>query len=295
MNERLDKRTTIFKLLESKSVSFFPGLCLLINALTGPSIPFTSNLFQTAGFIPVLFLFLLFAVLSTFSSLFLVEAIQAIPGNTHFMGHTEFATVINFYFDGVFHLVGQFCLYSAVMSNAIQCIALSTQSFDNVLVELFKYTAGLSFNGEWKTATVKGSFPSPFGDQLMIFTLGFLIVIVFAIPMLYVDLESNLSVQIISFIMGLLMMSQWVISAILYIFYNPNSKQGSVPVFSSNSKAYQQLSGNVMLSLAFTFVVPSWINLKKRNVSTQGTLWTTSFLATILYCIVGWIRILKIT
>ncbi len=80
----LERKETIHLLAKAKKVTFLPGICLLINAMTGPAIPFAASLFQEAGYIPVILLFLVFAVLSTLSCLFIVESMQAIPGNKHF-------------------------------------------------------------------------------------------------------------------------------------------------------------------------------------------------------------------
>lgn len=77
-------RNTLKKLLSAKTIKFIPGICLLVNALTGPSIPFTPSLFQNAGWFPTIALFLLFTVIAVISALFIVEAMQAIPGNQHF-------------------------------------------------------------------------------------------------------------------------------------------------------------------------------------------------------------------
>lgn len=42
-----------------------------------------------------------------------------------------------------------------------------------------------------------------------------------------------------------------------------------------------------MLSMAFTYVVPSWINIKKKTVNAQATLWISSTFTMILYIIIG--------
>lgn len=88
--------STLKKLLSIKSVGFIPGVCLLVNALTGPSMPFVSDNFTTAGWLfPSLFFFI-FSIVAALSALFIVEAMQAIPGNSHFQGTVEFATLVYF-------------------------------------------------------------------------------------------------------------------------------------------------------------------------------------------------------
>jgi hypothetical protein len=84
---------------------------------------------------------------------------QAIPGNKHFQGDVEYATMINFYFGPVAHIVGQFVLYGALQSNAIQVlffsvhkkgIVLSAQAIDNMFVDIFGKTCGLVVSGSYK-------------------------------------------------------------------------------------------------------------------------------------------------
>ena len=109
---QLTRRDTFQKLLSSKTITFFPAVCLLVNAMTGihndlvffspytytstyfigPAIPFTPQNFQNAGWFLTVLFFIFFAVVSSYCCLFMVEAMQAIPGNRHFQGNVEFAT-----------------------------------------------------------------------------------------------------------------------------------------------------------------------------------------------------------
>jgi hypothetical protein len=97
-------------------------------------------MFQNPGWLFSAISFGLMAVISAFSALIIVECMQAIPGNLHFQGHVEFATLINFYFEERIHLIGQFFLYGALQSNAIQNIILSAQAVDNMLINLLGNT-----------------------------------------------------------------------------------------------------------------------------------------------------------
>lgn len=96
----------------------------------------------------------------------------AIPGNKHFQGDVEYATMINFYFGPTSHIIGQFLLYGALQSNAIQGIVLSAQALDDFLVSLFKKTCGLSFSKGWICIT-GGQF-----EGFMVFTLGLIVIII---------------------------------------------------------------------------------------------------------------------
>ncbi|KAI8610364.1 hypothetical protein BC830DRAFT_1172768, partial [Chytriomyces sp. MP71] len=84
---------TLKRLERIKTVGLWGGVCLLFNSMSGPAIPYTATVFQTLGVLIPFVLFLLFAVVSAFAVLFIVEAMQAIPGNKHFQGTVEFATL----------------------------------------------------------------------------------------------------------------------------------------------------------------------------------------------------------
>lgn len=139
-------------------------------------------------------------------------------------------------------------------------MALSTQTFDNIIAEIAKKSCGLSFKGTWICAA-KGAQSSPFGDTQMIFTIGFLVVIVLSIPLAIMDLDNNVGVQIASFVITCIILLQWCIAAVLYSFLPTNNAKGeiinpkgTVPLFAANAAGYQQLVGGIMLSLAMTFV-----------------------------------------
>ena len=69
--------STLNNLMKVKTVSFLPGVFFLINAMTGPSIPFISSTFTKGGLLITGF-FVIFSILSALSSLFIIEAMQGI-------------------------------------------------------------------------------------------------------------------------------------------------------------------------------------------------------------------------
>lgn len=283
----MNRANTIKKLEQAKTVSFLGGVCLLVNAMTGAGLPFTASLFQSSGWVITLIIFFIIAVVSSFSVLFIVEAMQAIPGNKHFQGTVEFATLINFYFGPWEHAIGQFLLYGSVQSQAIQSIVLTGQTLDSILVQLFRKTCGLSFpnNGltfKWICATsydpTKGGvvFSTP-----TLFTLGFLITILCCIPLGMFNLDDNISLQIGSFMITLTIILQWMVSS-----FATGLDSSRVPPVADNPDL-SMLLGTVILNFAFSTIAPSWINLKKRTVNAQTTVWVSNGIATLLYIALG--------
>ena len=45
---------TLTRLDKQKTIAFFGGVCLLVNAMTGPSIPYVAQIFQKSGMSPTI-------------------------------------------------------------------------------------------------------------------------------------------------------------------------------------------------------------------------------------------------
>lgn len=190
----IQRTTTISRLLGSRKIPAFGAIALIYNAATGPGIPFTPSFFTNPGYLVATFMFLFFTVISGFSALLIVEALQAIPGNSHFQGDVEFATLINFYFDPVYHVIGQAFLYGSLQSNAIQGIVLSAQATDYLLADISGRTCGLTMGFKWicvQSANSNNS-PSPFGSEWMLFTLGLIVVLCICLPLGFMNLDDNM-------------------------------------------------------------------------------------------------------
>ncbi|KAI8921678.1 hypothetical protein BC831DRAFT_476120 [Entophlyctis helioformis] len=206
--------TTLQKLLRAKSVGYIGGLCLVFNQMTGPAIPFTSANFQDPGWVITTLLYIIFTIVSGYAMLYLVEAIQSIPGNSHFQGDVEYGTIINFYFGSKLHFAAQLILYGALQSNAIQCIILTAQATDNLIITIFGRTCGLSFsNGFICVAQKSSTLPSPFESQFMVFTIGLLFVMACCLPLAIVGLDDNIIFNIVTAILSLVLGCSWIMSA----------------------------------------------------------------------------------
>ncbi|ORY45936.1 hypothetical protein BCR33DRAFT_715961 [Rhizoclosmatium globosum] len=247
------------------------GIAFLFNNMTGTALAQTSTLFQQAGWVPVISVFIMFGFISTIASLFLVEAMQTIPGNQHFQGTVEFATMINFYFGPVEHCLGQLCLYGSLMSQAISSIAMAGQSVDNLLVDVFKKTCGISMSSKGFHAvcvTGKSSLGfSPFDNNYMLCSFGSLLILVLGLPASFISFQENINLM-------LTISSIWNgLDSTLVPVINPTS----IPT----------IFGVIMLNYPFISTVPSWINLKRNTVSAQHTLWTSAGIATLSYILIG--------
>ena len=185
---------------------------------------------------------------------------QGIPGNKYFQGDVEYATLINFYFEPVHHIVGQILLYGALQSNAIQGIVLSAQAIDRLLIDLFGKTCGVAMNGPnpgWLCISTSGTLPSPFENTFMFFTLGFLVVLLLVIPLGLTNLDSNMWVQYLSFVLSILLAVTWMSTSFV-----SGLDPTRIPVAVSTPLSYGSVVGTIMLNFAVITIIPSWINIK---------------------------------
>lgn len=283
----LRRSNTITQLLLSKKTGWLGAVCLIFNAATGPGLPFTPANFSNPGLVPTILMFGVFTLISGFCALFIIEALQAIPGNAHFQGDVEYATLINFYFDPITHVIGQMFLYCALVSNLIQSFVLSAQAVDFLLVDIAGRTCGVSFALQWlcvaHSDTVEIALHSPFGDLYMIFTLGFLVVLCICIPLSLVNLDDNMWVQYASFALSIFIAAQWSSSSSDLVL-------SRIPIATNlhdNYQLYGTVGGTVMLNLAVSYVIPSWINLKAKEVNAQKTVWLSLGLISTVFIFTG--------
>lgn len=211
---------------------------------------------------------------------------QAIPGNRHFQGDVEYATLINFYFGHWAHIAGQMLLYGALQSNAIQGIVLSAQSIDNMFIDIFGKTCGLVLTGNYTgwvcVAQQSENYPSPFGNHWILFSLGMLVVFMLAIPLGLTNLDDNMWVQYLAFVVSIIMTLQWLSTSFI-VGFDTSRLVSAVPF----GVVYGQVVGTVLLNLAITTIIPSWINIKRKDVNVQHSVWASILAVTSFYIISG--------
>src|SRR5690606_25063212 len=81
----------------------------------------------------------------------------------------------------------------------ISSIIISAQTMDFALIAVFKYTCGWEFYPHFRfdSVTHHGDDISAFGNVVII-SLGFVIVLVVTIPMGYFNLDDNIFIQVIA-------------------------------------------------------------------------------------------------
>jgi hypothetical protein len=116
----------------------------------------------------------------------------------------------------------------------------------------------------------------------MLFSFGLLFILILVIPMGLMNFEDNVSVQVFSFIIAIGIGIQWVVSSIL-MGWDLNR----ISILSLNFENLGNTLGTIILNMGFTTVVPSWINIKKREVSIQKVVWTAVTIGFLFFSILG--------
>ncbi|KAI9322008.1 hypothetical protein DFJ73DRAFT_966909, partial [Zopfochytrium polystomum] len=288
------------ELLDSKNVGVIGGIALLVNSMTGPGIPQTQAIYQQSGWLVVTLLFCVFGVAATLCSLFIVEAIQAVPGNKHFQGTVEFGTLIAFFFGPAATAVGVFCLYASFVASAVSAAVLAAQTFDGLFLAVFGRTCALTVvtdrNATASTASIAAfacvgdydALKTLYAERIAV-SYGLLALIAVAVPQSFREIKENLRVQLASFAVTLVILIEWLATS---AYDGLDARR--VPAV-GDPGGFQGLVGIVLMNFAFVTSVPSWINVKKSDVNVQKTLWISSTLSTAVYILVGCIPALAVT
>ncbi|KAJ3202388.1 hypothetical protein HDU82_007381 [Entophlyctis luteolus] len=133
----------------------------------------------------------------------------------------------------------------------------------------------------------------------MLFTLGMMIVLILSLPLSMLNMANNISVQIgkvilrtpdkrfftfmaaASFVCMLLICAEWLLQSMAHF-----NKITPLPAVGM-TKNFAHLLGPIILNFSCTIFVPSWINVKKKSVNAQRSVWITMFTATAAYILLG--------
>ncbi|KAG1622615.1 hypothetical protein G6F45_011096 [Rhizopus arrhizus] len=266
-----------------KGIGGFGSTALLVSSMTGPGLSTIPALFQQSGWLPPVFIFLVIAVLSGCSALFVCEALSNIKGNEKFQSKVELTTIAQVYLGRKYHYVFQVLLYLALQAVNVTSIIIAAQTFDSMFITIFHGTCGLGVSpGGWFCVTdsegITGN--SPFSsDDYFIFTFGYLLTAVMVIPLGFFSLVENIAVQMISFIVLIAVLIQWCVA-----FCQEGLKPELLPAIGNNSTT---VLGIVIFNYSFITTIPSWVNDLKPTANIHKCMWVSVIISTIFYIVLG--------
>jgi hypothetical protein len=199
-----------------KRIGFLGSFALLFNNYTGPGVVALISIYITCGWVPATLLFMAVGVMCGQVSVYLVEAMQMVPGNENFEKRVELMYMAKRYLSKPLYWTSMvFFLLNLQLTN-IGSIIVSTQQADWTIIacgvpsyalELypnfsFTHTPFVNNSSAAANSSAAGgngsstTADSPFGDAYVI-SLGYLIVLAAAVPLGYMNLDDNIWVQII--------------------------------------------------------------------------------------------------
>jgi len=268
-----------------KTIGFFGGFSLLVSNLTGPGLVSLSLVYQDSGWLTPTICLVVMMIMSTLSGVFLCEAMATLPGNESLQGRVEFTTLVRFFFGSKGHIISQVFINVALQATNVAGIVISSQVMDRMFVDLFNRSCGFSVHPEVKFLCIETASPSasPFGDDtIMLFTIGYFVVMAVIIPLGYLNLDDNIIIQVAALIFLVSVFIDWIV---LFIMTGLPERK-NVTAFTTSQT---NVLGTIMFNFAYITTVPSWVNEKKPSVSIHKSLWSACIVSTISFFLVGYL------
>ncbi|EKX51097.1 hypothetical protein GUITHDRAFT_103016 [Guillardia theta CCMP2712] len=285
--------------LGCKTISFRGSVVLTVNNISGAGMLTLPQVFQQSGWVLPILTFGLICVASSLAATFLTDSIARIPGNSRFDRRIEFACVFEEFFGKRMKRTAQIMLIICLFSQILSGIIATSQVVDSLVVfvnptrstyalqvlpefKILKWTAPDQPQAELSNFAGSGSTPPPVipvctgsdavpfqqGDSGLVITLGYLLLFIFLTPFSYRTLDESIGSQKFAFVLLIAFTITFITQ-----FLSEGLVLRRVPAFGD--------------SYRFIVMVPSWLNEKRRDVSVNKTIWTSTALSTVLYIIVG--------
>ena len=271
----------------SRTVGFWSSQALLIGSITGPGLVTIPVLYQTAGWFTPTLAFLLAACLSSLSALFICQVMSNIPGNDHFQAQIEFAYLVELFFGKRMRLLVHLWLFCAMQAVNVVSIVITAQMMDSLIIAIFGMTCGVQVNPAtgWICTVTTSYSASPFGATWMFTSIGFLVAAAIIVPLCFFSLVDNVKFQIASIVLLIFIWLSWIV-----IFTWGLINHGQIDEFVFFKRDGQHsLLGMVLFNYAYLTMIPSWANVKHRNVSITKSVTMSNVIATLIYIGIGFV------
>jgi hypothetical protein len=263
-----------------QTITYLGSLCLNINNIMGPAIVAFPSIYAQSGWFLPSFLLLVVCFLSAFSSTMLCEAMQRIPGNHNLTKRYEYATTVKHYWGEKWYVVSQILMNICFQCLNIASIIVAAQVMD----ELFAYVYGETIGFQYTTLEFRTTPYSDLRDVPNAISAGFLFCMIICLPFGMSSLEENMWFQWFSLVALFASCGLFIWD---YLQLPLHFEQ--VPMWNSGFDNQAQVLGVVIFSYAFVITVPSWINEKAPNVSTNKSVWYSCFVGMFLKGSIGYL------
>ncbi|RKP12426.1 hypothetical protein BJ684DRAFT_11494, partial [Piptocephalis cylindrospora] len=251
--------------------------------MTGPGLVTIPLLFQQAGWLTPTLALMAGSILSACASLFTIEVMTMIPGNSHFQAKIEFSCLLETFLGPRTRRLAHLWLYLSIQSMNLASIVISAQSMDRILLSLFSATCSIDFSYGWvciypEPSEIKVE-ASPFGDRYLLASAGYLLSAACVLPLSLLNLVDNIKSQVISLVALILIVLVWII---LFLMHGVHPQY--MPVLGAD---HSQVLGTIIFNYVYMTTIPSWVNAKKPSVSVRKSIFLSTGIATMVYTAIG--------
>jgi amino acid permease len=259
------------------------SISLLVSSIIGPGMVLIPLVFQESGWVVPITIFAIVGILGGLASLFVVEAVSRFPGNEKFNRNVEFTVMVHQFYGRKVYYIFLAILYGSLQSTNLASIIGSAQILDSIFVGILGGTCGYGIypiNGLYCVTQVT-NHNSPFGDNYMLATFGYLMVAAIIIPMTSIELNDNMFVQFVSFMYNLLFLITLVATTI-----TKGIVVDKVPTIGNN---HSQVIGQVLFNFTLANTIPSWLNVKHEKVDPKKAVWYSIGVSLLMYIATGYL------
>eukprot|EP00051_Salpingoeca_urceolata_P006736 m.89093 g.89093 ORF g.89093 m.89093 type:complete len:562 (+) comp14964_c0_seq2:148-1833(+) len=284
-----------------KTIGALAGIALLINNITGPGVPSLPNMFAESGWLVPTIVFILVWAMSSLSTTMFCEAMRKIPRNEHFRGRIEYSSIVQYYFGRKGYIMAQIGLNGALQSLNVISVIQSAQVMDGAIAAIAGKSCALNVSpfaihvgnhtlpestDVWSCIDVNNVDVNPWGCHIML-SIGFVLAAAITLPMGYFNLDDNMIVQVVAFVLTIVCWCIWLLAS----FFSEAFASGNyaIPAVNSHPSYGSQAGvlGTILFNFGFVTTVPSWVNEKKVNVSVNKTVWLATSLCNLIFFVIG--------
>lgn len=163
---------------------------------------------------------------------------------------------------------------------------ISAKVMDWTIVAIFGCTYGIVLEpspGAYAVCPPVGTgmhSDSPFKDDMVV-GLGYCVVLVLITPLGYFNLDDNIKVQVICFVLQNIIFAWWIVAFLARGFVANAAPAFGPPMFNG------AMLGQIMVNYAAVMTIPSWVNEKHPSSSPNRGVWSAVIYSTLLYLLVG--------
>ena len=270
----------------------FSSISILVNNIIGPGITQLPRFYQHCGWVLTTATALATGAGTCAAGVYLCEAVRLMSGNADFSRRVEYSAVVSHYFRRR-QLLRCACTVVIIVNLElllITAIVQSTQLLDAAVVRL-PWTGGRSCGlvalpplraGEVLCWDAQHSvYAQPGGPAVL--SAGMLLVALSTVPLSLYDLDANIAVQQLSFLLTVGIIALGWVAGITYFRARDRVGPGaaSLPAWPERGahRELTELLGACIFNFNYVFFLPTWANERRTEVGINWGVWTSTAIA----------------